>query len=118
MAGPVFVTERSASPVSWSVSVSATCEVPATPGGLDAVAVLLTSPRASGAIVAVSRKVALVPAGRLRVVSSAPVPLAAVQVAPPLPPHVQLKLLRSGGIGSLTRTPATSLGPVLPTVIV
>src|SRR5262249_54989103 len=69
------------------------------------------------AMVAVRRKVALVPAGRLTVVSRAPVPLPAVQLAPPLPLHVQLKPLSSGETGSVTRTPATLLGPVLPTAI-
>src|SRR5262249_60401799 len=116
--GPVLTTERSASPFNWSVSVSATCEVPPTPGGLAAVAVLLTTPRASAAIVAVSRKVALVPAGRFTVVSRAPDPLPAAQVAPPLPLHVQVKPLSSGVTGSVTRTPVTALGPVLPTVMV
>src|SRR5262245_37810087 len=108
----------SARGVIWSVSEPQTCESPPTPAGLSAWAVLVTWPRAVAATVAVRRKVALVPAGRFTVVFSAPAPLGAAQLAPPLPLHVQVKLVSTADCGSVTWTPATSLGPVLPTVMV
>src|SRR5262249_30077018 len=59
---PARVTYWSHSGVSWSASQPETGELPPTPAGLSAWAVLVTSPRASAATVSFFRKAALLPA--------------------------------------------------------
>ncbi len=110
--------DRSACRVTTFVSVADALEGLPKFGGFCAVTVLLTSPWASCATVAVSRKVATAPTGSATVVSIDPVPLAAVQLPPPLALHVQLAFTSAAGSGSVTCTPVTSLGPGLLTVIV
>ncbi len=59
-------------------------------------------------MVALTRKVRLLPRGKARVCEIAPLPLAG-QVAPPLPLQVQLRSVSSGGTVCAIVTPATSI---------
>ena len=69
-------------------------------------------------MVALTRKVRLLPRGKARVCEIAPLPLAG-QVAPPLPLQVQLRSVSSGGTVCAIVTPATSISAlVLLTVTV
>src|SRR5262249_38708811 len=87
-------------------------------GGFVAVTTLTTLPVAFVATVAVSLNVATPFTGSATVVLIAPVPLAAVQLAPPLAVHVRPPLALPAGGGPLPAPPPPLLGPAFVPVIV
>src|SRR5262249_50728129 len=117
-AGPVLVIARSARGVSRSLSVAELGKGLPVPGGTCVVTVLTSVPRASGATVPVSWKVATAFTGSDTVVSIDPVPAGAAQGPPPAAVQIQVTLPRTAGTESRTATPLTSLGPRFVTVIV
>src|SRR5262249_10864396 len=118
LAGPVFVIARSARGVRRSLSVAEFGNGLPVPGGTCVVTVLTSVPRASGATVPVSVKVATAFSGRSTVVSISFVPFGTAQLPPPAAVHVQVALGIPAGSGSWTATPLTALGPRFVTVIV
>ena len=115
----VFVTERSATRASVSVSVAVLLAGvgSVTPVGAVTLAVLESVPLAVEASSAVSVYVAVAPLGRFTVSVIEPVPLA-VHVAPLDAEHVHVAALRADGSESVTVAPVTADGPTLVATIV
>src|SRR5262245_37715726 len=120
MAGPDFVTTRSAAPTIVDVSelVSLADAGSVVSAGGATVAVLVSVPVASGDTVPVAVKVTEPPAGRSTVVVMLPDPLVAAQLDPGAGLQVQVTLPGTRGKVSVTAAPVTSLGPALVTVMV
>src|SRR5262249_19860229 len=116
--GPILLIPTFALGVSLWVSVAEFGVGSLVPAGTCVVTVLTSMPRASGATVPVSLKVATAFTGRSTVVAIEPMPLSAAHLPPPVALHVHITPLSTAGTGSFTMTPNTSLGPEFFTVMV
>ena len=104
------------------LSVSVALLLPGTgsvvPTGGVTVAVFTNVPTAVDATLATTLKVAVPLTARLTVVLRLPVPLAALQLEPPVATQLQLALVMAAGKVSATVAPVTALGPALVTTMV
>src|SRR6188768_624942 len=118
VAGPVWLTDRSARSSIGSMSVAMAWVGSDAPAAGTTRAVFSIVLLVAESTVPVAVNVAAPATGTVTIALMLPVPAAAPQTAPPVPAQLQLTPVRTGGKISVTTASAAVAGPALVTVIV